>query len=284
LYSAVKHQTNETFYAVARPKIRNRFFNGGNKMRNIYYLAIVIPMTLILSGSSTQAARFELVDYPLEPVLTPGFQPPFDNHAALDPELLWDGQSVRLYYTAVDNEGVHRIALAVSNDLTTWTPRGVILAPESGSFDEKGVSTPDIVYVDGRYHLYYTGISSGEWRQIGHVSSPDGVQFTNTRSPVLGPSFQNGTFDLIGVSEPSVIYQNNQFQMIYRGHDGGHFWRLGLASSQDGLQFDRIVNSSDMGAIYGRGPHGFEDGGAGQPEIWAENDNDVRMLYTSLHY
>jgi len=241
-------------------------------------------MTLILVATNSYAARFELVDFPLEPVLTPGFQSPFDSRAVLDPELFWDGQLIRLYYTAVDDEDIHRIALAVSNDLTTWTPGGVILEPKDGTFDEKGVSTPDIVYAAGRYHLYYTGTSPSGWQQIGHVSSLDGLVFTNTRSIVLGPSYQNGSFDLIGVSEPSVVFQNNLFQMTYRGHDGGYYWRLGLARSRDGLQFDRVVTSSDMGAIYGRGPHGFEDGGAGQPEIWIGNDNDVRMLYTSLHY
>ncbi|HPQ39495.1 MAG TPA: hypothetical protein PLV45_03905 [bacterium] len=246
---------------------------------------IIFLAVLGLSVSiHAQNPRFELVHYPDAPILTPGFQHPFDTHGVADPELVWDGTAFRLYYTATGSDDVLRIAVATSGNLMDWTAGGVVLEPAPDTFDRDGVSDPDIVKVGDRYHMYYTA-RSANWKYIARVSSGDGFQFDSTRRIVLGPSFKQERFDFLGVGEPSVIYQNGVYQMMYRGFDTSVWWRLGLAISADGAQFTRILQDEEFGANFGRGPHGFDDGGAGEPEIWiSDSGNDVRLLYTSNHY
>lgn len=232
---------------------------------------------------SAQLPRFELVDYPDGPVIIPGFQGNMDNQAVLDPDVIWDGNRVRIYYTAVDALGVKRIMLATSSDLVNWRPEGIALAPQPGTFDSDGVSAPDIIYIDGQYHLYYTAESMG-LKQIAHVQSENGFSFSRLRTITLTPSYNEQQFDSIGVSDSSTIYSNGLYQMLFRGHDGTPWWKIGLAISTSGTHFDRIIGGVELGSNFGKGPHGFDDGGAEDPEIWIDDENHIRMLYTSLHY
>jgi len=251
------------------------------------YRKYILSFLIILGIAApmySQAPRFELVHYPDAPLIIPGFQAPYDSLGVADPELLWDGNAFRIYYTATGTDGELRILAALSRNLMDWQPLGVILEPEPGSFDRNGVSDPDVLQVGDQYHLYYTGRSHG-WKQIGRISSDDGIHFSGPRQMVLGPSFSNEHFDYLGVGESSVIYQDGHYFMMFRGFDNSAWWRLGLAISTDGIRFSRILNPSEFGANFGRGPHGFDDGGAGEPEIWTDNHgNDVRLLYTSNHY
>jgi predicted GH43/DUF377 family glycosyl hydrolase len=255
-----------------------------NRMKKL--LSFLLLFFLLSASSSTLYGgrpRFELVPYPPEPLITPGFQGDIDSQGVLSPELLWDGHFIRLYYTAVDSNNVERIALAVSTDLLIWEPAGVVLEPREGTFDQDGVSSPELVVIDGAYHLFYTASSSG-WNRIAHVSSPDGFQFSDKRTIVLEPSYDTDRFDSIGVSSPSILYQDSVFYLMYRGHDGSPWRRLGLATSHNGFDFDRKNGNAEQGAFFGRGRHGFDDGGADDPEIWLGSDGTVRMLYTSLHF
>lgn len=248
------------------------------------YLLIVL-ISIVSSGLIyAQTPRFQLVHYPDAPVLVPGFQHPFDTFGVEDPELFWDGHVFRMYYTATGTDGIQRIAAATSGNLMDWTPRGVVLAPEPGSFDRSGVSDPSLVQVNNVYHLFYTA-RNHDWKSIGRVSSMDGFNFENDRTVVLRPSYDSSRFDYLGVGEPSVIYQDGVFQLMYRGFDASIWWRLGFAISNDGIHFTRILEQDEYGANFGLGPHGFDDGGATEPEIWTDNNgNDVRLLYTSNHY
>ncbi|MBN1297132.1 hypothetical protein JXA80_10160 [bacterium] len=250
----------------------------------IFLTGIIIGWSMMtLPSVHAQAPRWELVYYPNGPVITPGFQAPWDTNGVEDPELLWDGMEFRLYYTAIDALGVQRIAAATSRNLLEWTPRGIILEPRAGTFDRDGVSDPDVLRVGSQYILFYTA-TNYEWRQIARVDSPDGYHFTGNRDVVLTGSFNGNRFDYLGAGEPSVIYSGGMYQLVYRGFDSNVWWRLGLALSEDGFHFLSISSSLERQAIFGRGPHGYDDGGAGEPEIWSGNANDIRMLYTSLHY
>jgi hypothetical protein len=264
-------------HANVKGMTKRRFFS---MKKHLVYLLFITLMAPVIFGARPQ---FEPFDYPDHPVITPGFQGDLDRSYVLHPELYWDGDQFRMYYTGVDSLGISRILLALSDNVVDWTPAGIVLEPLSGTFDKDGVSAPDILNVDGKYHLYYTA-ETGGWLQIAHVSSVDGFDFSGPRTLVLGPSYNHKRFDAISVANPSVVYHNDSFHMVYRGYDGSPWRRLGLAISPDGVDFSRVLSHSDTGAIFGRGPYGFDDGGTDEPEIWIGQDNTIRMLYTSLHY
>lgn len=63
-------------------------------------------------------------------------------------------------------------------------------------------------------------------------------------NPVLAPS-DGSTWDSLVTCNPGVWYENGVFYMLYRaaGEDPEHVIRIGLATSRDGMHFDRADNS-----------------------------------------
>lgn len=244
----------------------------------------VLFLTLIFAGAVPVMGRFvALNDGPVIPV---GFAGEIDAGGVRQPEIVWDGQYVRLYYTAIDAEGVRRIALAVSQDLAHWIFVGVVMEPGAGGdFDSDGVWGPSVLLRDGIYELFYTGSSNGFY-SIGRALSSDGLTFypSNDGQPVLDPSWNPETFDFQGVANPSVIEKDGVWVMLYEGFDSSVWKRVGLAVSSDGNRFLRIRGEDGSGSVLGKGPHGFDDGGALEPELSLTAGGEIRLVYTSLHY
>lgn len=60
-------------------------------------------------------------------------------------------------------------------------------------------------------------------------------------SPALNPGITS-TFDDIGVARPCVIFSEGLYRMYYAGYDGNR-WRIGLATSDDGLNWTRHTDN-----------------------------------------
>ncbi|MBN2054426.1 hypothetical protein JW905_05865 [bacterium] len=246
--------------------------------------ACIIPIIFAALSGSHAMVRFAEFNGGL--ILAPGFGGWYDIGGVMDPELLWDGSLLRLYYTAVDAQGVSRIALAVSTDAVEWSPYGVVLGPGSaGTFDSAGVAAPDLVVEPSGYTMHYTAMVNG-WRSVGRIKSSDGLGFDRSVHPagqVLAASMDSASFDWLGVSDPTVVRIGGYDIMMYEGHDGSKWKRLGLAYAADADDFNRVSGTEGEGAVFGRGPHGFDDGGALEPELLLVN-GEIRLFYTSLHY
>ena len=219
------------------------------------------------------------------PEISQGFGGNYDSMKVGDPELFWDGNHLLLYYTATGADGIDRIALARSTHLENWEPMGIVLGPGfPGNFDEDGVSNPDIIATEEGIEMHYTGDRNG-WKSIGRVISQDGYQFIrylgNTQ-PLISYSFNPDRFDYLGVTQPTVTEYRGAKIMLYRGIDGTPYYRIGLAYSNDGQTYYK-VDGEELGAVFGRGPVGYDDAGAQDPEFWVFNEQ-IRFLYTSFHY
>jgi predicted GH43/DUF377 family glycosyl hydrolase len=251
-------------------------------MKRFFTIAFIF-LTSIMPGK----AFVDTIPISDSPIIFPGFAGDIDFMAVLDPELVWDGSIVRLYYTAVDNFGTKRIALAVSADAKNWYPAGLVLQKGStGTFDADGVMAPAVHYNNAEFVMYYTGISNQEL-SVGRMVSDDGYHFSRQKNPpqiVLTASGISDTFDSQGVSHPSVVdFGNNIYAMMYQGHDGTGWKRLGLAVSSDGIEFQRVPGDEGFESFFGLGHHGFDDSGALDPELLIVDD-EVRLLYTGMHY
>ncbi|MGQ9582479.1 MAG: putative Ig domain-containing protein, partial [Thermoplasmatota archaeon] len=119
----------------------------------------------------------------------------------------------------------------------SWTKRATpALNPGTPStFDAAGVSQPCVIEVDGSYRMYYAGSDGSHWR-IGLATSSDGLSWVrHPDNPILVP----GTgWDASSVAWPFVIYNGTAYQMWYAGSgDGGATYRIGYATSTDGLRW-----------------------------------------------
>lgn len=149
----------------------------------------------------------------------------------------------RLYYHALDPARlIFVVCLAESADGLVWTRRGEILgAGEPGAFDALGVGTRHVIYRDGRYLMFYEGVSAlpGHPRSIGLATSPDGVRWTRrpgteTDGSVFAhaPS-GSGRWDAYAVGTPWVVpMPDGSFRLYYVGAGEtatGHADELALA-------------------------------------------------------
>jgi beta-fructofuranosidase len=83
-----------------------------------------------------------------------------------------------------------RVGHAVSTDLYTWKELPDALAPgAAGTWDDMATWTGSVIRADGRWHMFYTGISYGESglvQRIGHAVSDDLLDWVkDDANPVL---------------------------------------------------------------------------------------------------
>ncbi|KAK3281916.1 hypothetical protein CYMTET_10322 [Cymbomonas tetramitiformis] len=77
-----------------------------------------------------------------------------------------EGGGYRMFYEALDEDGVRSIGAATSKDGLSWKKvDGPVFSPseEDGAWDSKGVGSPCLVpMAEGKYRLYYAGASSAD--------------------------------------------------------------------------------------------------------------------------
>ncbi len=75
-------------------------------------------------------------------------------------------------------EGDGGFGYATSPDGITWTkdPANPILVPgPAGSWDAQAVNHASVLFVNGTYHMWYSGVDFNDLNRIGHATSPDGI-------------------------------------------------------------------------------------------------------------
>ncbi|MCP9487065.1 MAG: family 43 glycosylhydrolase [Gaiellaceae bacterium MAG52_C11] len=111
------------------------------------------------------------------------------------------------------------IPILRSIDLVRWTYVGDAFASRPAWVrDDAGLWAPDIAYVDGKYHLYYTAPDTdlpggGSAIGVGVSSSPSGP-FTDSGGPVVEPSAR-WTFD------PDFVEVGDVKYLFYGSYFGG---------------------------------------------------------------
>jgi|GEM_PF-6071997 len=95
----------------------------------------------------------------------------FDGDGLLAPTVLKDGNIYRMWYIGITNMAV---GAATSLDGVTWTLVGddtPVITPDSGTFDEYGITSVSVLRVDNKFEFYYTGQDSMYQPRIGHAEA-----------------------------------------------------------------------------------------------------------------
>lgn len=147
-----------------------------------------------------------------------------------DPSILKDGSTYRIFCTGLDKAIMGGgMCEATSTDGFTWTlaPKGntttglgLVLRGRSNTWEHQ-LETANAIKQGSTYFLYYSAYPQVGWPtnpgQLGVATSTDGINFARIgTTPILAPT-RNG-YDTNGLYSPSVIYDNNQFVMVYAGH------------------------------------------------------------------
>ena len=142
------------------------------------------------------------------------------------------GDQYYVWYTKGSEAGGYNgtVWYATSVDGHAWTEKGEALARgEKGSWEGQSVFTPNILVAEGRYWLFYTGVSfypgkgKGPDSKIGIAvsDSPDGPWEKLASNPALTNSDAAAQFDSHLVDDACLIVRNGKYWFYYKGRQLG---------------------------------------------------------------
>jgi predicted GH43/DUF377 family glycosyl hydrolase len=196
---------------------------------------------------------------PVFPVWAGNYNDPSIFRNTYDPFVLFDSTAnlYRMWFSyQVYGSGAWCIGHAISPDGINWFgySRNPVMEPGTpGAFDAMGLFTPFVVKVGQQLRMYYCGYNGSVW-QSGVAFSTDGIQWQKySGNPIL--TVVPGTWESMATNDPKVFHDGTQFIMFYNGHRSLSQCEVGLATSSDGLVWQR----SPLNPVLRRGPSGSWD-------------------------
>ncbi len=187
------------------------------------------------------------------------------------PSLLVSGDTLHLFYAAGGADTRGRILYAYSPDGVQWhrfnQGKPVLDVGEPGQWDSHFLDTPDIIRDDQGFKLYYFGDTDNDpvGGAIGVAQSADGIHWQRFGDkPVLTPG-EAGEWDGLFIESPAVIFAGNRYWMLYSGVDTTWRVRIGLATSADGIHWQKYPGNPviDVGT-----PNDWNGFGVATPTLW----------------
>ncbi len=226
---------------------------------NSYKIALVSALAFIsCSQERVNQWESELSDkkFTYTDVSGIGFE---DGVTRRDPsDVIKVGDTYYVYYTKViENYSGYfgRIWCAKSTDEGyNWQEVGMVLdVGQQGAFDSFAVFTPNIIFAEGKYYLYYTGVqptptnSNGEFENnsvndytalgVAVSDRPDsGFERINDQ-PILRRSQKEEEFDSYRIDDASLLYRDGKYWLYYKGRcfadgkEGPRKTKMGVAWS-----------------------------------------------------
>jgi predicted GH43/DUF377 family glycosyl hydrolase len=168
------------------------------------------------------------------------------------------------------------------------------------------ISDPTILYEDGLYRMWFTAAlhpyTDEQVLGTAYAESEDGLIWrpridSVTGEPLLVLHPTPGGWDASGVETPFVLKQpTGQYLLYYTGTlppEGSNSWAIGLATSNDGITWNKVGDSPVMEGLGGwEGPFFDETaadwpkiGGVSEPSVLFNNyQNLYQMWYSALGY
>lgn len=169
------------------------------------------------------------------------------------------GSTYYVYYTKVYGQAAGywgTLWYATSADKGfTWNEQGEILGlGNDGKFDSQATFTPNILFAEGKYWLYYTGVKptpgneKGEFENnsttditaigLAASGSPDGPFVRINEEPILKVSVEAEKFDSYRVDDASLLFRNGLYWLYYKGRSRSH-GAGGPSHTQMGVAFSK---------------------------------------------
>jgi hypothetical protein len=178
-----------------------------------------------------------------------------------DPELVWDGNFMFLFYTARDSEGVGSIAAAVSaQDLSVFLKdQGPTLVPMG---DVVSYDAPSAVYRDGLWLLVVRATLSDGATELHAFYSDLGTDWVRVIDGGLEKLTRSDSATS-EITDPSLIIHNSAYQLYYARRSGTR-WSVELAVS------DELLVWRSMEDVLGGSNEGFDSLGARSPDALSQ--------------
>jgi predicted GH43/DUF377 family glycosyl hydrolase len=187
-----------------------------------------------------------------------------------DPELVWDGNVLLLFYTAWDAKGAGSIGAAVSvQDVPLFMKgQGPVLAPTG---DVISYEAPSVVYRDGLWLLivratlgngstelraFYTSDVNAGWERVINGTLEELTRIEDATAEI---------------TDPSLVIHNSAYHLYYARRTGTR-WSVELAVS------DELLLWRPVGEVLGGSGEGFDRLGARSPDALSLPDR-IDVVY-----
>ena len=152
-------------------------------------------------------------------VFEPGTPDDWDHSSVGHPAVLERDGVYEMWYAS----GSLQIGHAVSDDGQSWTrycQNPVFLPLGFETWEGGATKSPEVVLLDGTYHLFYSAGGPESW-QVGHAASSDGLRWARTTdSPVL-PRGDEGDWDEAGTINAFALEDDGEVTLWYTGVSDG---------------------------------------------------------------
>lgn len=207
------------------------------------------------------------------PVLSGEQAGSWEEHGVAGPNVIIEnGQFIMFYQGFQGDQWIARIGIATSKDGIHWekSEDNPIFKPDSETkWMSNSVRDPSVLVHDGIYSMWFSGSDGTNW-QLGYAESKDGHNWiVPTKKPVLSLG-SSSSWKADGILAPDVLLVGNTFHMWYSGwNEQNNIWRIGDATSTDGLTWTENLNNP----TFGLGPaDGFANGGVAHPVVLASRE------------
>jgi predicted GH43/DUF377 family glycosyl hydrolase len=193
------------------------------------------------SNSTTQIGYATSIDginwtmYSGNPVLTIGQSSSWESNVVTSPMILYNGTNYEMWYNGY-NGSSYKIGYATSPDGINWTKYSgnpVLDVGLSGSWDDRWLIAPSVIYNGTNYKMWYSGLeqqTSSSWA-IGYATSPDGINWTKySGNPVIDVG-TTGSWNSNQVHGATVLYNGISYKMWFDGSNNNTNYILGYATS-----------------------------------------------------
>lgn len=205
--------------------------------------SILILTAMWVTWSTEGFPQTQWTRYQGNPVLDRGPEGSWDSEAVGMGSVLFDGSIYHMWYAGNDGSNFS-IGHATSEDGISWEKdplNPVLETGESGSWDDTQVfpAAGSVVFDGAIYHLWFGGVKVNGAYAIGHATSLDGIIWTkDVSNPVMDPGASNA-WDSGGVVPGTVLFDGTTYHAWYSGHSGNFRYRVGYATSPDGVEWTR---------------------------------------------
>jgi sucrose-6-phosphate hydrolase SacC (GH32 family) len=232
-------------------------------------------------------------------VLDVGARGAFDAAWTTCPSVLFDGKRYRMWYSSFYESDVGKggIGYATSEDGIHWKRENqgqpVLEVGPPGSFDDGQVMGPQVLFENGVYRMWYTGMSV-HWHsshlgyyRIGLATSRDGIHWTrgNKGTPVLDVG-ATGSHDEVQAATPSILREGRGYRMWYAAWAPSFQHTICTATSDDGIHWRRENSGSPVRGLLSGGQYGptVIRLGSRYLLLYMRNTSETRGLYTATSH
>jgi len=233
----------------------------------LIYCSFLLLITLV-KNEVLAADNWEY--YQANPILSPSADS-WDSRSVSVPSVIFDQDRFKMWYQGQQTDFLWSIGIAESSDGLLWIKNFSypLISRDNDIFgNEMDIGQPSVVKND-LYRMWYTSYTGANYF-IRYATSIDGINWQKYPGYVMSGTH---AWENRGVTNPYVIFKDNQYWMWYQAWGNGD-WKIGLAQSSDGINWQKYPNNPlNLPSI----------GSEGGPGVifWK---NEFHMWYTTFYY